>query len=224
ALVPGSDKGPFRAKTFADHLREAWLGIAKSAAPAVPFEQFWEEALRRGGVFAEVPAAKVQLAAGPRLGGAPARLAGPAEGLALMVVPSTRYYDGRSANKPWLHEAPDPITQVVYDTWVEVGAETARRLGLAGGDVVGVTSPHGRIELPVYVSEGLHPAAAAIPLGLGHSEYGRFARAVGQSPLGLLPGEPDPASGGPGRLSGRVPRDKTGPRGAPARAGRGAGG
>src|SRR5262249_17491698 len=51
ALVPGSDKGPFRAKTFAEHLREAWLGMAKSVAPAVPFDQFWEEALRRGGVF-----------------------------------------------------------------------------------------------------------------------------------------------------------------------------
>src|SRR5262249_30266479 len=94
----------------------------------------------------------------------------------------------------------------------EVGAETARRLGLSGGDVVRVASPHGRVELPVYVADGLHPTAAAIPLGLGHSEYGRFAQAVGQSPLALLPGEPEPASGGPRWLSVRVTLEKTGRR------------
>src|SRR5262249_9753265 len=147
--------------------------------------------------FTEVPVAKVQLSAALRLGRAHEALEGPGEGLALMVVPSARYYDGRSANKPWLHETPDPITQVVYDSWVEVAAETARRLGLAGGDVVRVVSPHGRVELPVYVSETLGAGVVAVPLGLGHSEYGRFAQAVGQSPLGLLPGEPDPVSGGP---------------------------
>ncbi len=210
ALVPGSDKGPFRAKAFADHLKEAWQGIGRSAAAGVPFEQFWEEALRRGGIWTELPAAKVQLAGGIRLGRPGGVLVGPADSPVLMVVPSSRYYDGRSANKPWLHETPDPITQVVYDSWVEVAAETARRLGIVPGDVVRLASPHGRLELPAYVSETLHPGVVAVPLGLGHSEYGPFARAVGQSPLGLLPGDPDPASGGPRWLSVRVSLEKTG--------------
>ncbi len=219
ALVPGSDKGAFRAKTFADHLRETWQGIGRTAAAGVPFEQFWEDALRRGGVWSDVPAAKVSLQPGVRLAGGAAALAGPAEGPALMVVPSSRYYDGRSANKPWLHETPDPITQVVYDTWVEVASDTARALGIAKGDVVRVSSPHGRLELPAFVSDTLHPKAVAIPIGLGHTHYGRFAEAVGQSPLGLLPGEPDPVSGGPRWLSVRVTLEKTGrrePLGTPA--------
>ncbi|MBI3455878.1 MAG: 4Fe-4S dicluster domain-containing protein [Candidatus Rokubacteria bacterium] len=212
ALLPGSEKGPFSAKAFADYLRGVWQGIAKSAAPGVPFEEFWEAALRRGGVWTDVAAVKVTLQPGIKLAGAAARLAGPADGLALMVVPSSRHYDGRSANKPWLLEAPDPMTQLVYESWVEVPAEAARRLAITTGDVVRVVSPHGRAEVPAYVSETLHPGTVAIPLGLGHTEYGRFARAVGVSPLGLLPGDVDAASGGPNWLSVRVTLEKAGRR------------
>ena len=122
ALVPGSDKGPFAAKTFADHLRAAWQALGRTAAPGVAFEQFWEDALRRGGTWSEVPAAKVALQPGLQVSAAGAALSGPGDGPALLVVPSARYYDGRGANKPWLHETPDPITQVVYDAWVEVAA------------------------------------------------------------------------------------------------------
>ncbi len=211
ALVPG-DKGPFRARTFADYLRETWQGIARTAAPGTPFETFWEEALRRGGLWRDVPATRVSLKAGLRLGGAAGRLEGPADGPALLLVPSSRYYDGRSANKPWLHEAPDPMTQVVYDSWVEISRDTARHLGIEAGDVVRVTSPHGRIELAAYVTEALHPGVVAIPLGLGHTEYGRFARQVGQSPLGLLPADPDPASGGARWLAVRVGLERIGRR------------
>jgi molybdopterin-containing oxidoreductase family iron-sulfur binding subunit len=212
ALVPGSDTGVFAAKTFADHLRGAWQAIARTAAPGVAFEQFWEEALRRGGAWSEVSPVKVSLQPGLQVSAGGAALAGPGEGPALLVVPSSRYYDGRGANKPWLHETPDPITQVVYDAWVEVATDTARALGISRGDVVRVSSPHGRVELPAYVTDMLHPRAVAIPMGLGHTEYGRFAQAVGQSPLGLLPGEPDPASGGPRWLSVRVTLEKTGRR------------
>ncbi|MGH7264011.1 MAG: molybdopterin-dependent oxidoreductase, partial [Candidatus Rokuibacteriota bacterium] len=49
ALVPAAEKGPLRARTFADRLRDAWQGIAKTFAPGTPFDTFWEEALRRGG-------------------------------------------------------------------------------------------------------------------------------------------------------------------------------
>ena len=212
ALVPAAATGPFAAKTFADHLRGAWQALARTAAPGVAFEQFWEEALRRGGVWSEVPAAKVSLQPGLQVSVGGAALAGPGDGPALLVVPSSRYYDGRGANKPWLHETPDPITQVVYDTWVEIGTDTARAQGISRGDVVRVSSPHGQVELAAYVTDMLHPRAVAIPMGLGHTEYGRFARAVGQSPLGLLPGEPDPASGGPRWLSVRVTLEKTGRR------------
>jgi molybdopterin-containing oxidoreductase family iron-sulfur binding subunit len=211
ALVPGSEKSVFQAKTFADYLRDAWQARAKSVAPRTPFEVFWEEALRRGGHWMDVPVAKVTLQPGVRVA-AEASLEGGAADPALLVVPSSRYYDGRSANKVWLHEAPDPMTQVVYASWIEVPAETARSLGVRTGDVLRVESPHGALETPAYVSETLAPGVVAIPAGLGHTAYGRFARGVGQSPYALLAAEPVPASGGRRWLGVRVRLQKTGRR------------
>jgi molybdopterin-containing oxidoreductase family iron-sulfur binding subunit len=52
----------------------------------------------------------------------------------------------------------------------------------------------------------------AVPLGLGHAEYGRFARAVGVNPVALLPPEPDAASGGLMWAGVRVTVEKVGPR------------
>jgi molybdopterin-containing oxidoreductase family iron-sulfur binding subunit len=207
-VVAGGDKGPFRAKTFADQLREAWQDVHKRAAAGTPFDTFWEEALRRGGVWTEAPPAKVALQPNIKVGAAPA----PGEGLTLLVVPSTRFYDGRSANKPWLLEAPDPMSQVVYDTWVEIPVAVAQRLGIADGDLVRMVSPHGRLEAPAWVSETLHPAAVAVPTGLGHTAYGRFARGVGANPVSLLAGEADPASGGLAWSGTRVTVEKAGRR------------
>jgi Fe-S-cluster-containing dehydrogenase component len=75
-----------------------------------------------------------------------------------------------------------------------------------------VESPHGAIEVPAYVSDTLTNGAVAIPTGLGHTAYGRFARDLGQSPYALLSGEPVAASGGRRWLGVRVRLQKTGRR------------
>jgi molybdopterin-containing oxidoreductase family iron-sulfur binding subunit len=213
-LVPGSETGVFQAKTFADYLRESWRAIARTVAPKATFDEFWEEALRRGGVFTDVPAAKVALQPGIKLGGGGA--AAPAGGAAadpvLLLTPSSRFYDGRSANKAWLHEAPDPITQIVWQGWVEVPAAAARALGVESGDVLRLESPHGSVEAPAYVSETIAEGAVAMATGLGHTGYGRFAQGVGVSPYALLPAEPDPVSGGRRWLGAPVKLAKTGRR------------
>ena len=205
ALVPGSEKekGLFAAKTWADHLREAWREIGQKAAPGQPFEAFWEEALRRGGHFSEPPPPKLALQGGLRLTAPTGGSAGGDGDQALLVVPSIRFYDGRSANKAWLHEAPDPMTQVVYGTWVEISTETARRLPAKTGDVLRIQSPDGVIEAPAWVSETLPAGMVAVPTGLGHTAYGRFATGlhwgpagIGQNPMALLGGDVDPVSGG----------------------------
>jgi molybdopterin-containing oxidoreductase family iron-sulfur binding subunit len=211
-LVPGAEKTLFQAKSFADYLRDSWRAMAKTVAPKAPFDGFWEDALRRGGYWADVPVTKVALRAGVKasLQGPP--LDGSATDPVLLVVPSSRYHDGRGANKVWLHEAPDPMTQVVYGSWVEIPAEAARGLGIQAGDVVRVESPHGALEAPAYVSETLAASVVAIPSGLGHTAYGRFARGVGQSPYALLPADPVVGSGGRRWLGVRVRLQKTGRR------------
>jgi molybdopterin-containing oxidoreductase family iron-sulfur binding subunit len=147
---------------------------------------------------------------------APPKLEGDATGLVLLAYPSFRMYDGRTASRAWLQEVPDTMTQAAWDAWVEIPTETAVRLGIARGDVVKITSPHGAIELPAYVSDSLHPSAVAIPIGHRYAPYQvpRYVRDPGGSlnPVALLPGRPDAVSGAPGFLGVRVTLAKTGAR------------
>ncbi|MBI3625951.1 MAG: 4Fe-4S dicluster domain-containing protein [Candidatus Rokubacteria bacterium] len=201
-------KGPLRWPAFQAYLKDQWRGIAREYSPATPFDQFWEESLRRGGAWKEIGVVPVQARSAP-VQGKPATVEGDPQGLTLLVYPSHRFYDGRGANKPWLQEAPDTMTQVTWDSWVEVPAEVAKKLGLRQGDLVKVASPHGAIELPAYISESLHAGAVAIPIGQGHTAYGRYAKDRGANPLALLPA-PGPA--GLPFLSVKVSLTKTGGR------------
>ncbi len=193
ARAMGRGQGLLASATWLDALKSAWANAGKT----------WDDALRDGGAFAAVPAAGATGAAGTATlaGGlgaldfAPAEVAGNAGDLPLVVYPSSNLYDGRGANRPWLQELPDPMTKVVWDTWVELHPKTARQLGVKRGDRVTVTTPAGKIEVPVYDYLGIRPDVMAIPTGNGHAAYGRYARDCGANPLHLLPATYDEASG-----------------------------
>jgi anaerobic selenocysteine-containing dehydrogenase len=104
------------------------------------------------------------------------------------LVPSPRLglWDGRHANLPWLQEAPDQITKVVWDSWAELHPSAASRLGVQQGDILSVTSAHGTLNVKAVVTKSIHPEAIAIPLGQGHQEYGRYAQGLGVNPLKIL--------------------------------------
>jgi len=104
------------------------------------------------------------------------------------LIPSARMglYDGRHANLPWLQELPDQLASVVWDSWVEVHPNTAKKLGLVTGDVVKVASEVASLEAKVVVFKGIHEDAVSIPLGQGHTEYGRYAKDVGVNPFKIL--------------------------------------
>ncbi len=106
----------------------------------------------------------------------------------LRLLPNARLgmWDGRHANLPWMQEAPDQISKVVWGSWVELHPKTADKLGVHNGDFVIVTSRHGELEAQVYVHKGVHPDAVSMPLGQGHDEYGRYAKGRGANPLKLL--------------------------------------
>jgi anaerobic selenocysteine-containing dehydrogenase/Fe-S-cluster-containing dehydrogenase component len=197
AAEPG--KGPLQTPTFADFVKAEWTAIAKEQAKGKPFAEFWEESLRRGGSWRETPAPAPTLRPEAlRVKAEPARLEGDGTH-ALLVVPSPRFYDGRGADRAWLQEAPDTMTQVAWDGWAEIPTETAKRLGVARGDLVVVTSPHGRVELPAYPVETLHPGAVAVATGQGHAYPGAYAQArglnTGANPVALLGAAPEARSG-----------------------------
>jgi molybdopterin-containing oxidoreductase family iron-sulfur binding subunit len=207
--VLGSEegKGPLPWASFEQYLRTAWDPVIKAGQ--------WEQALQQGGVFKEVPAASVTsktAAVDPT----PTKLEGDSSGLVLLAYPSLRMYDGRGASRSWLQEAPDTMTQAVWDAWVEVSTETAATFGITAGDVIRLTSPHGAIEVPAYVSASLHPGVVAVPIGHRYAPYQvpKYVRAASTSmnPMALLAGTPDQASGGPLFLGVRVTLAKTGAR------------
>jgi len=183
---------------FRDFVQTRWRALHKSADVKQDFEAFWVESLQRGGYWSDVPERRASWNGQP-----PDALlkplldaARPPGGLRLATYPSLAYFDGRSANRPWLQELPDPITQVVWDTWVELNPQDASRLGVRTGDRVRVRSSYGQIETAVYVYRGIQPGAAAIPLGQGHTAFGRYASGAGAHAVTLLDPRPDAATGG----------------------------
>ena len=172
--------------SFREYVERRWGGTVAQ----------FRAAQQRGGEFpAELPG-----------GGAPSRWNGSLEtagvafdgtgDLALYVYPHPFFYDGRGANKPWFQEVADPITKIVWDNWCELHPETAARLGLAKHDLALIETPLGKIELPVYVHEMIHPEVIAIPLGQGHTAYGDYAKGRGANAFELLGGATDARSGG----------------------------
>lgn len=226
ALGTEEGKGPLKWVSFEAYVKEQWQGLQREYGAGKPFVDFWEESLRRGGAWR----AEAVAPAGVKIGTSgvsaePAKLEGTGTH-ALIVYPSSRFYDGRGADQPWLQETPDTMTQIVWDGWVEVPVETAAKLALERGDMVKLTSPHGSIELPAWPSKTLHPAAVAVAMGQGHEFPGAFARGgrlrstvsndvvlnTGANPMRLLGAAPEIASGGLPHLAVKVSLAKTGAR------------
>jgi anaerobic selenocysteine-containing dehydrogenase len=113
----------------------------------------------------------------------------------LHIYPSPAFADGRTAHLPWLQEMPDPMTTVMWGSWVEINPETARKLEIVEGDVLTIRSPQGTLELPAYIYPGLRPDVISIPAGQGHTHYGRYAAKRGANPLTLTASALDQTSG-----------------------------
>jgi len=167
--------------------------MRRRIAPArgTDFETAWTELLRQGGLFGKIGSTgegfrRATAAAWPEPG--EPRFAGDEKEypLHLQVFPSTAFYDGRGAPLPWLQQLPDPMSTVVWDSWVEINPRTAAELGISHGDLVEVTSPAGSLRAPAVIYPGIRPDMVAIPLGQGQQGGGRYARGRGANPLSLL--------------------------------------
>jgi Fe-S-cluster-containing dehydrogenase component len=143
----------------------------------------------------------------------------------LVVYPSATLGDGRGANKPWLQELPDPVTKVLWQSWVEIHPEKAHELGIERGDILEVKTDAGTVRAPALPYLGIRPDTIALALGQGHASpsqtgwydgkdsavqwgYGRYARAVGVNAADLLASRLN--SGGGIVTTGRCTVSKTG--------------
>jgi len=117
--------------------------------------------------------------------------------LTFIATPSLRFFDGRGANKPWLCEIPDTLTQIAWQTPVRMHPETLKQYKLEQEDVVHIQSRWGLLEAPVYGTHSVKPGVLVMEIGQGHEGYGRYARNTGLNPFRILPDDPNPLDGGP---------------------------
>ncbi|OPY66866.1 MAG: Tetrathionate reductase subunit B precursor [Syntrophorhabdaceae bacterium PtaU1.Bin034] len=191
----------FPESSFYEVLRRAWdqkrKGRAGEAGDASFSEDFWQQSLRRGGVW--------------RDGTVPASPAGSAKSIALslpandngqgkpdtfdlILYPTIQFFDGRTANRPFLRETPDPVTMITWDGWVEINPATAEALAVKKGDLVAIRAGDRTIRAPAFPYFGVLPGTLALPVGLGHTDaFGRYAVSDMGNPMQLLSGELDQA-------------------------------
>jgi len=201
-LAQGAGFGGAFPATWLDYLKAKWQPMYQKGGSGRTFHEFWNDTLKRGGMWEEnVPAASVSWSGAPAFASAELKGAGD---LALVLYPSSAHFDGRGANKPWLQELPDPTAKAVWGSWVEIHPETAARLGIENGHAVTVTTEAGKVELPAFVYGGIRKDTIAIPLGQGHTGYGRYAKDRGVNALDLLSPAQDAASGALAYLSTRA--------------------
>ncbi len=132
--------------------------------------------------------------------------------LHLIPAVSASMRDGRHANQPWLQESPDPLTTIVWDSWVEIHPQTAAKLGIVEGDIIEVASRSGAIKAQAYIFPGIHPDAISMPLGYGHEGMGRYAKDVGVNVFKILDPVFDKETGELAMHETRVKVSKTGQR------------
>ncbi len=170
-------------ETTYDWLRERWRSRYPSAS--------WEEFVRNGGSWsssrpgkaksaAPVPGKEITLPAGK-----PAPQLKEHEAL-LWLWSSVMLFDGRTANRGWLQEAPEPISTITWGNWIDLHPKKAELLKIRTGDVIELATHDGRsIQAPARVTEDVAEEVAAVCFGQGHSQ-GSTAANVGVNAFKLL--------------------------------------
>jgi anaerobic selenocysteine-containing dehydrogenase len=165
----------------------AELRNAQGSIAATSDEEFWAAFLERGVVELDLT--------GPSRSDKTPKLtlqkeslrAASAYPLTLITYEHLALGFGELANLPWLQELPDPMTSVMWDSWIEINPKTASELGLSEGDLVEVQSELGTLRAPAVIYPAIRPDVIAMPCGQGHGAYGRYAAGRGANPLSLWP-------------------------------------
>ena len=213
---------PADAEVAAAQVAPAEGAVATDPDPAgwMPddFDAFWDSVLRAGvwgeNTRAEPEAVTVDASVIESIGVDAPEFSGSSDAYPFILQPylSATMHDGSGANLPWMQELPDPLTSVVYGSWLEINPTTAQELGLRDGDLVEVESPEGTLSVPVLTFPAIMPNVVAMPVGQGHREYGRYASGRGANPIEILSSQMEPETGSLAWNATRVRLNPTGRR------------
>jgi anaerobic selenocysteine-containing dehydrogenase len=182
-----------RWKTYDEALKAAFTELykEKGTKTAKDADEFWSKAKDQGGWWSSDEKPSTPLAA--KAAGSPVKYVEPQfDGSAgefpfhFLPFASQMFYDGSLAHLPWMQEVPDPLSSVMWGTWVEINTRTAEKLGVKTGDTVEVTSQHGKLQAPALVTPAIAPDVVAMPIGQGHTNYTRYATGRGANPISIL--------------------------------------
>ena len=204
----------FPENSFYEVLRGRWEQGRKEQGITESPDAFWQQSLKRGGAWqqgkgeAESPAGDLGGLAFSTPAVVP-RQKEPAS-FDFFTYPTIRFFDGHPANRPFLQEMPDPVTQVTWDGWVEINPDTARAMRIEKGDVLVIRAGNRTVQAPAFLYAGIPPGSLAMPVGYGHgATSGRYAAGEAGNPNVLFSGQLDP-SGGLIRSFSGVTIEKTG--------------
>ena len=182
--------------TMEEFIKERWREEFEergTEAADQEFEKFWRAVLEAGvwgqpGAAAgdqALPSSSTILAS---ISDPVSEFAGDSSAYPFVLHPylTATFLDGRGASLPWLQELPDPMTSVVYGSWAELNPVTADELGIREGDVLDVESVAGTIRVPALIFPAIKPGVVAMPIGQGHTAYGRYARERGVNPIHIV--------------------------------------
>jgi len=175
ALLTGDDQ-----TSSLEIVRRAHMKVSGLSGAA--FEAWWRQNLDRG--FVEGTAAKAAPAPAVNSGGVAGLCSTAAAtvdtAMEVAFLFDSKVADGRFANLGWLQELPDPATKLTWDNALLMAPATARKLGIATGDVVKVTAGSATIEAAAWLLPGHAENCASIALGYGRGEVaGRVAAGAG---------------------------------------------
>jgi menaquinone reductase, molybdopterin-binding-like subunit len=181
-------------KSYDAMLRAAYVPLRQHSGAGTPQSEddFWTKITAQGGWWSTAPSARTEATSpAPRhamLKFAEPEFDGNGQEYPFYFLPfaSQSFRDGSLAHLPWLQEMPDVMTTAMWSSWIEINPKTAELLRIAPGDLVEVSSQHGRVRAPAILSHGIAPDVIAVPIGQGHEKFGRFASGRGANPFSIL--------------------------------------
>ncbi len=163
---------------------DALFALNRGSIEAGSADEFWNHLLRRGGWWDEGSTGPTNVQAPD---GLLRTIANKASGpdFAGFGIGSDSYYlvpfahntllDGYNGHLPWLQAAPDPLSTVTWQTWVELNDGTAKRLGVKEGDIVRIESSKDSIRAVVYPTPAVPPDVVSVPFGQGRRHGSEYA-------------------------------------------------
>ncbi len=152
---------------YKEYLKTQWRNLKLGINP-IDFESFWEKTLQKGVYVVPTKKEVVSFSYKSIFQIKPQKLE--KEKIQLLAVNSIFHNaNGINGNKSWLLEAPHPLTQLVWGSWVEMNPTTAKKLGVEQGFLVEIKTEQTTMQVGAWLHDGVADNVLIMPTGLGRN-------------------------------------------------------